>query len=167
MKINQDHLYHGAALTQVAEHPTFKAINELSLQGVRSRCAFLVNTDIGLYLKYATKPKGPFDEFIFTFHKDNLAELQALKARSKKLFICLICVSALHICCITYEALLELLAVRKQEKGSDEDAYTILVTAPANKSFRIYMNAPGRRKVMIGQRIVARDDFPDVVFQDH
>ena len=75
--------------------------------------------------------------------------------------------SALHICCITYEALLELLAVRKQEKGSDEDAYTILVTAPANKSFRIYMNAPGRRKVMIGQRIVARDDFPDVVFQDH
>ena len=165
MKINKDHLYHGAALTQVAEHPTFKAINELSLQGVRSRCAFLVNTDIGLYLKYATEPKGPFDEFIFTFHKSHLDELQAIKARSKKLFICLICVSASHICCITYETLLELIALRKQEKGADERSYTILVTVPPSKRFRIYMNAPGRRKVLIGQRIVPRDDFPNVVFQ--
>ncbi|MGO9201683.1 MAG: hypothetical protein ACLQM8_14250 [Limisphaerales bacterium] len=84
MKINKDHLYHGAALTQVAEHPTFKAINELSLQGERSRCAFLVNTDIGLYLKYARIAREPFDEFIFTFSADNLSELEALKARSPK-----------------------------------------------------------------------------------
>ena len=165
MKINQDHLYHGAALTQIAEHPTFKAINEVSLNGVRSRCAFLVNTDIGLYLKYATKPKGPFKEFIFTFHTDHLDELQKLRARPSKLFICLICVSASHICCITYESLLELIAERKQKKGADEETYTILVTMPAGKSFRIYMNEPGRKKVMIEERIVPRDDFPDVLFQ--
>src|SRR5580698_6191161 len=116
MKINQDHLYHGAALTQIAEHPTFKAINELSLQGVRSRSAFLINTDIGLYLKYATKPKGPFKEFIFTFHQEHLKELQVIKTRSRALYIGLICVKAAQICCITYEALLELIAERKQEK---------------------------------------------------
>ena len=165
MKINQDHLYHGAALTQVAEHPTFKAVNEIALGGVRSRCAFLINTDIGLYLKYATQTKGPFKEFTFTFHKDHLEELNALKARSRKIFICLICVSARHICCVSSEMLLEMLEERKQRKGTDEDVYTVLVTMPPGKSFRIYMNAPGRRRVMIRQRIVPRDDFPDVVFQ--
>jgi hypothetical protein len=101
MKINNDHLYHGAALTQVAEHPTFKAINEISIAGVRSRCAFLINTNIGLYLKYATKPKGRFKEFKFSFHSDSLEELKALKTPEREIFVCLICVSARQICCVS------------------------------------------------------------------
>ncbi len=83
-----------------------------------------------------------------------------------KIFICLICVSASHICCITYETLLELIAEREQAKGADENAYTILVTLPTGKRFRIYMNQPGRRKVTLTKKIVPRDDFPDVVFRN-
>lgn len=164
MKINNDHLYHGAALTQVAEHRTFKAINEVSHAGARSRCAFLINADIGLYLKYATRPKGRFKEFIFTFREEHLEELSVLKARAKKIFVGLICVSARQICCVPYKTLLALIAERKRDKGSDEALYTVLVTMPSGKSFRVYMNAPGQRKVMIGERIIPRDDFPDVIF---
>jgi hypothetical protein len=165
MKINQDHLFHGAALTQVAEHPTFKAINEMSPGGVRSRCAFRINADIYLYLKYATKPKGPFKEFIFTFNRASLDELQALVAPGHKIFIVLICVQAAQICCITYDKFLALIAQRRAKKGADEAAYSILVTLPAGKSFRIYMNAPGRKKKMLKEKIVPRDDFPNILFE--
>lgn len=166
MRINKDHLYHGAALTQVAEHPTFKAINEISNRGVRSRCAFLINHDIGLYLKYATEAKGPFKEYVFTFHRDHLKELQTLRGRSQKVFVCLICVSASHICCISYERLMDMIAERKQRKGSDEEAYTVLATIPAGKSFRVYMNVPGKRKALIKETIIHRNEFPDVIFRN-
>ena len=59
MKINDDHMYHGAALTQIAEHPQFTAINAFKHANRPSRSAFRINDDIGVYLKYASKPKGP------------------------------------------------------------------------------------------------------------
>src|SRR6266513_4136760 len=103
MKINKDHLYHGAALTQVAEHPSFKAINAFVHNGSRSRCAFLVNTDIGLYLKYASDHKGASKEFIFTLSQEHISELRILRNKAGRVFIGLICVSAGHICCISYD----------------------------------------------------------------
>ena len=50
MKINDDHMYHGAALIQIAEHPQFTAINSFPHDGHASRSAFLVNLDIGMGL---------------------------------------------------------------------------------------------------------------------
>jgi len=41
MRINDDHMYHGAALTQIVEHPTFKAVNAFWLNGGRV-CSGLV-----------------------------------------------------------------------------------------------------------------------------
>jgi hypothetical protein len=167
MKINKDHLYHGAALTQVAEHRTFKAINEMSPGGVRSRCAFRINADIYLYFKYtAIKPRGPAREFIFNFNADSLAELQALQSPPQKIFICLICVKASHICCINYDTFLALIKQRKLRKGADEQSYQIIVTLPAGKQFRVYMNFPDRRNLKIGPDTkVPRDDFPHIIFE--
>ena len=67
MKINDDHMYHGAALTQIAEHEQFTAINAFEHGGKTSRSAFIVNHDIGVYLKYAGKPVGRYKEYQFTF----------------------------------------------------------------------------------------------------
>jgi len=117
MKINDDHLYHGAALTQVAEHASFKAINAFTPNGSRSRSAFLINNDIGLYLKYASKPKGAYDEFIFTFRQEHLAELSLLREKVGRIFIGLICISSRQICSIPYDALLSLVAMRKKKRG--------------------------------------------------
>ena len=41
---------------------------------------------------------------------------------------------------------------------------TLLVTLPKGKSFRVYVNAPGKRKVALGEFLVPRKAFPDVIF---
>ena len=56
MKIDDDHMYHGAVLLQIAEHPRFTAINTIELSGQKSRSAYRINDRIGIFLKYASKP---------------------------------------------------------------------------------------------------------------
>ena len=42
-----------------------------------------------------------------------------------------------------------LIALHERKNSGPEEQYQILVTAPANKKFRIYMNAPGiKRKIL-------------------
>ena len=43
MEIREEHLYHGAALNQIAEHEQFTAINTLKITANESRSAFRVN----------------------------------------------------------------------------------------------------------------------------
>ena len=165
MKINDDHMYHGAALTQIAEHPQFTAINAFKTAGAISRSAFRINADIGVYLKYATKPKAPYGEYVFTFSADHLAELKSLRKNSNSAFLALVCVKAREICCLHYDQLMQLIDARTKAKGSPEDQYTILATIPEGKSFRVYVNAPGKRKTMLGKPIIVpRRSFPNIMF---
>lgn len=165
MKIHDDHMYHGAALTQVAEHPQFTAINAFGHEGDKSRSGFLVNHDIGIYLKYATKRTKPYGEFVFTFSNEHIAEIEALATKADKTFIVFVCVAAEEICCIRRTELQDLLARRRRARGYDEDTHTVLVTVPAGKSCRVYMNAPGEKKKNIGQAIVPRNRFPNAIFE--
>ena len=80
MYIDDQDLYHGAALAQIARHPEFTAINVMKINNTPSRSIFFVNDDIGIYLKYAGRPIGTYREYSFTFtneHFDELAKLQA------------------------------------------------------------------------------------------
>ena len=43
MHIDDDHLYHGSALIQIAEHPHFTAINSLKVKGKLVRAAYKIN----------------------------------------------------------------------------------------------------------------------------
>lgn len=165
MKINDDHMYHGAALTQIAEHPQFTAINSFGLDGEKSRSAFLVNQDIGIYVKYATKRTKPYGEFQFTFSEDHIAEIESIADKAEKTFIVFVCVAAEEICCIRRAELQALLAARRQARGYDEETHTVLVTVPKGKSCRVYMNAPGKRKKTLGEMVVARNRFPNAVFE--
>lgn len=167
MKINEDHLYHGAALTQIAEFPTFKAINAFELGGDKSRSAFIVNHDTGVYLKYATKPTKAFKEFVFTFTQANLKELGQLKAQHPRVFIVLVCYGAKEICTLTLERFEEHRAARETANHGPEPNYQLLVTVPANRSFRVYMNAPGKKKTSLSQQIVSRNEFPKAIFNGH
>lgn len=165
MKIHDDHMYHGAALTQVAEHPQFTAINAFNYQGRPSRSGFLVNHDVGIYLKYATKKTRRFGEFIFTFSTDHVAEIDALAQKAEKVFLVFVCVQAKEICCIRRTELTALIAQRELARGAAEHIHTVLVTAEAGKSFRVYMNAPGERKKKLREIIVARNRFPNAIFE--
>ena len=82
MQVHDDHLYHGAALIQIAEDKRFTAIKfELKLSTGVSRSAYRINDTIGVYVKYASKPRGAVKEYQFTFLKDHLDELVAIEKK--------------------------------------------------------------------------------------
>jgi hypothetical protein len=167
MKINKDHEYHGAALIQIAEYPTFKAINPFALADkTNSRSAFVINTDAAVYLKYATKTTKAFKEHVFGFSKSNIAELDELKAHFKsRVFVVFVCLRAHEICVLTLDELLVHVARRKIAKGEDEDQYSLCLHLAKNKAFRAYMNAPGKKKETLKPQIVARNRFPRAIFE--
>jgi hypothetical protein len=165
MRIHDDHMFHGAALIQIAEHPSFTAINSLRTAAGVFHNAYRVNQDVAVYLKYASKPTPAFDEYQFTFTQAHLEELDAITSVSLKLFIALVCVEDRQICCLKYSQLLELVDYRRKSKGADESQYVVLATLPENKAFRVYMNAAGAKKRYAGkQLIVARNSFPSGIF---
>lgn len=165
MQIHDDHMYHGAALIQVAEHPQFTAINALKHNGAVVPVAYKINDEIALYLKYASKPTPAYNEYTFTFHAEHLEELRQIRAANGKTFVALVCIKDREICCLSYDDLEALVNSRKAEKGVDEDQYVILVTAPKRKELRVYINAPGKKKTILGKELkVPRKDFPNVMF---
>ena len=165
MKINDDHMFHGAALTQIAEHPQFTAINSFIFKREKSRCGFTVNDDIGIYLKYANEPHGGYDEYKFTFTREHLEELTALKAKRRTVVIGLVCVKDKEICALPLDDFLRLIKMRRDEVGTEEEQYQVLVTAPEHSNFRVYVNVPAAKGKTLGMRLIPRKNFPNALFR--
>ena len=166
MKINKEHLYHGAVLNQIAEHKQFTAINALKIGGKTSRSAFKVNDDIAVYLKYASEPSGSFREYAFTFNKLNLSELRKINNSENHLHLALVCVHDNEVCCFPYSELLQFIKKRNEKLGETEDQYVLLVTLNKNESFRVNMNEPGKKKIYLGDPlIVRRKACPESLFR--
>jgi hypothetical protein len=51
-------MYHGAALSQIAEHPAFTAFNAFKNNSGKSRSAFRINDGIGIYVNMQARPKA-------------------------------------------------------------------------------------------------------------
>ena len=164
MPIDEDQMYHGAALVQIAEYKAFKAINPF--ENTSARGAFRINTDVGIYLKHASRPTQSHREYVFTFNKKNLAELEALKVQCPKLFVGMVCVRARQICCISIEEFEKHIRQQQESLGRPEAQYQILVTMPLNKSFRVYANAARKKGISLKQQIVSRNHFPSVLFKN-
>lgn len=165
MKIHDDHMFHGAALIQIAEHPQFTAINSLKINGTSYSNAYRVNDDISVYLKYGSNPNKSFREYQFTFSQAHLDELGAIVKANQKTFLALVCVKGREICCLSYQQLLSLVDQRKNAAGKHESQYVVLVTIPKNSSMHVYINAPGQKKTKLGKDIiVSRNAFPRALF---
>ena len=165
MKIHDDHLYHGAALTQIAEHPQFTAINALTIGGDHIHVAYRINNDIAVYFKYASKPKPGVLEYVFTFTQEHMKELAEIAQAVPKTFVALVCVKDREICSISHADLLALVAKREKALGKQEDAYTVLVTVPEGKKLRVYVNFPGKKNTILGKPLlVSRNEFPGGIF---
>ena len=169
MRINKDHLYHGAALTQIAEHPRYTSINAFRYQRKNSRSAFKVNDTIGLYLKYATEPSpgGRYKEYLFNFRSQHFRELRQLKKGTANIFVGLICVRDKEICCLHYDELIELVKERQQELMGFEDQYAILVKLSQGSSFRVYLNQPGTKGKALNHFVIPRRNFPARLFEKY
>jgi hypothetical protein len=165
MKIHDDHMYHGSALIQIAEHKQFTAINAFTGKLAKYENVYEINKDIAVYLKYATSPTKAYSEYHFTFNKSNLAELEAIDKAVSKVYLALVCVTAREVCSLPYEQLLSLIALRRNAAGHAENQYTILVTVKPGESMHVYVNYPNKKKTVIGKHLVInRNAFPNDLF---
>lgn len=165
MKICDYHMYHGAALIQVAEDERFTAINSLKTGTELHHNAYKINDEIVLFLKYASDIKPPHNEYLFTFTREHLKALKEIYKTNPSTFIAMVCVGDREICCLSYEELDNLIDSREAEKGSKENQYTILVTVHSGESMRVYVNSPGVKNTMVGESmVVKRNGFPSKIF---
>src|SRR5208283_2614722 len=77
---------------QIADHKLFKSINAEWQADAKSRCAYRINTDIGVYIRAATKPVN--GEYVFNFKKENIEQVRALEKLCSKVFVVLVCYNA-------------------------------------------------------------------------
>ena len=112
MHIDDDHMYHGAALIQIAEHEQFTAINALTLGKKPVSNWFKINDHIAVYFKYAAEEKKPYGEYVFTFKSEHLRTIRAIAGVHDRVVIALVCVEAREICAITADDLAAMIAER-------------------------------------------------------
>lgn len=164
MKIQDEHLYHGAALIQIAEDPRFTAINSLKLSGKAINSAYRINDQIAVYFKYAVKPHGKYKEYLFNFKSDQIQQIRKISS-TYETHLALVCVGAREVCAISADMLSDLISSRQKAFGGNEDQYTLLVTVPKGKSMRVYVNHPGKKATLLGkERVISRSSFPEVIF---
>jgi hypothetical protein len=109
MRIQQKDFFHGAALTQLVEHHSFKALNKVD--GKYGH--YLVNVDRRLLVKLTEKPSVPWS---FTFQPDDLSTLRADAASGFQTFVVLVC-GRTTICLLgqtEYSAIMDLQAAGTQ-----------------------------------------------------
>lgn len=78
-------LYHGAALCRIAHDERTKSI---CLLNKNSNSSYLVNDEIGIYVKYSTKRMTPWT---FTFSPIHIEELLNLEKKADKVFLVFVC----------------------------------------------------------------------------
>lgn len=101
MKTQEKDIYHGAVLTQIVEHESFKALNRASPKYGH----YLVNTDRHVFVKYRKNKRSPW---IFKFSAE---ELQSLQAGIKgPLFLCLVC-GTVTVCALNAKEIKGVLAL--------------------------------------------------------
>ena len=132
------------------------------------KSAFRVNDDTAVYLKYARKPHGSYDEYMFTFHQSDPEEIANIKINrvGNNLHSALVCVHDREVCCIAYGILVDLMEKKKELYGGDENQYVLLATLPENKGFRVSMNARGVKGKYVDTPItIPRNACPDALFR--
>lgn len=165
MKIRTEHQNLGAALMQIAEHDSFTAINPLRIRANRINNAFLINTDTCLFLKYGQEPKATTGEYQFTYTRDQLAPIRESAGIYANVFVALVCVEDQEICGLTYGQLMQMIDARRETAGAEEENYTILVTANADRRLRTYTAAANRRRVKaLAPLVISRSRFPSFLF---
>jgi len=164
MKIRDEDLYHGAVLAQIADAHPFTAINAYKGTGEVSRSAYVINNDIGLYVKYASVPNHPYSEYVFNYSEENLEELESLDLQMGSVFACHVCLEVREICAVPYIRLRKLISARKKAGGSIGQ-YNVLITAKEGEQFRVYVNAPGTKEKVLGKFPVPRNAFPSLLFK--
>jgi hypothetical protein len=145
VKIQQKDLFHGAALTQLTEHPSFKALNKADTKYGH----YMVNTDRRLMVKLTEKAAAPWN---FTFQPDDLNTLQSDITSGFRTFVVLVC-GKTTICLLPEQDFRVLLNM------NSSTAQWICIENPRGRGSMRVRGSNGSLKYT-----VAHKDFPDDVF---
>jgi hypothetical protein len=145
VKIQEQNIYHGSALMQIVEHPSFKALNKADGQYGH----YQVNTKVRLWVKYSSAEQGPW---VFTFHATELAGFRNDQATEFRVFIALIC-GHHTICGLSEEEIDALVDVKSTNRQ------WIKVDAPDGKQMRVTGSTMQKNPIL-----VAHNRFPNFLF---
>jgi hypothetical protein len=144
MKIQEKDLFHGAALTQIVEHRSFKALNKAD----EKYGHYQINHDRKLHVKHTKSTAAPWQ---FTFQQSDLTAIAKDIKSGAKTYICLICGDT-TICTI----------------DATEIGYVIDLTSSAPQWIRIEMPPKGSLWVRGSKgelkRSIPHNTFPEKVF---
>ncbi len=144
MKIQQQDLFHGAALMQVVEHPRFKALNKAP---DKKYGHYVLNNDTRLFVKYTT---GDGPDYWFNLSRDDVSAIKKDQADGHRVFAVLVCGSE-TVCAIPAD---ELWTVADQNPNGNQQVW---VRADPGKSMRF-----GRGQHQVA-RAIPHKSFPEVV----
>lgn len=177
MHIDKDHLYYGAAVIQIAEDEHYTSINQFSdTNGTTSqkmRCAYVVNHDTGVYLKYlkmtrrSTWDNKATHEYVFQFSRAELNKIELLATRHPKCFIGMICIESEEIICLSKAELDQLIAARLHAAIRREATYSVVVAIFSETKDRpkVYVTPPHTKNKYLGEPlIIPANLFPRKLF---
>lgn len=148
VKVQEQHLFHGAALTQVVEHPSFKALNRASAKYGH----YLINTDRYIFVKYRKPSRnGRTDSWTFQLQPSELRTIERAVAEHDKVFVTLVC-GATTICALDSQELSALVDL------SSKSAQSISVSIPRGGSCHLH----GSKGAL--SRVIAHNAFPEKLF---
>lgn len=107
LKIQEQDLYHGPALMQIAEHSSFTGLNKADAKYGH----YIVNADRRLFVKYSGSQVSPWP---FTFQPAEMKAMAADIASGAKTFICLVC-GQFTICCLNQDELAVLIKLNSKK----------------------------------------------------
>jgi hypothetical protein len=144
MKIDHKDLFHGAALTQLTEHLSFKALNKADAKYGH----YLVNTDRRLLTKHSERPQPPWQ---FTFQPDDLETLRSDRASGFMTFIVLVC-GEVSICLL------------------DESEFSVLIDLDSSNQQSIRVQIPKASMQVNGsagalRHKIKHNGFPNRIFE--
>lgn len=144
MKIQKKDFYHGAALTQIVEHPSFKALNKADERYGH----YQINDNIRLLLRLRSNKESPW---IFTFEKEDIDILIEDITHNQKSYLCLVCGKE-SICLLPLNDYQKLIDVSRSTSQS------ITIEIPPRSSMHV------KSKLMSLNHTISHKDFPDKLF---
>lgn len=103
MKIREQDFFHGAALTRIVEHPSFKALNKADERYGH----YLINADTRLFVKYRSSEESPWQ---FNFSPPELQGIREDLETGAHVFLCLVC-GETTICALDSEEMAQLMDI--------------------------------------------------------
>lgn len=140
MQIQPKDFYHGSALTQIVEDPSFTALNKADTKYGH----YLINNNIRLLIKHSTIENSPWP---YTFQPDDLRVIASDIHMGAKTFVCLIC--GLKTICVL---------------DSDQINEAIDLFAQGTQWMRVEVRTAGGSLWVQGQRGECRRSIPHTAF---